>query len=210
MHLTGIYSTFGGSKYILSDRGSQFTSKKLTFLASELGFIKLYTSPYPSTSNSIIECTHSFLKAYLRKLISNHQIDCDGIAHITAIVYNVFPHSSAGEAPIYLMFGHNPFMPTLFKLLIPKLRYMCNEKYRITSDTMQELYMMAGLNLEMASDRCPLPIRDPDKIDFKIGDMVLIKNHTPKDTFDSKYQSSFRICKKTLDKAFDVQDSAGK
>ena len=56
----------------------------------------------------------------------------------------------------------------------------------------------------------PPPIRDPGKTDFKIGDMVLIKNHTTKDTFDSKYKPSFRICKKILDKAFDVQDSIGK
>ena len=27
-YLTGVYSTFGGSKYILSDQGSEFTSKK--------------------------------------------------------------------------------------------------------------------------------------------------------------------------------------
>ena len=30
-YLTGVYSTFGGSKYILSDRGSECTSKQFTF-----------------------------------------------------------------------------------------------------------------------------------------------------------------------------------
>ena len=34
-YLTGVYSTFGGSKYILSDRGSEFTSKQITWLANE-------------------------------------------------------------------------------------------------------------------------------------------------------------------------------
>ena len=48
------------------------------------------------------------------------------------------------------------------------------------------------------------PIRDPDRTDFKIRDMVLIKNHTPKDAFDSTYKPSFRICKKISDKAFEV------
>ena len=70
--------------------------------------------------------------------------------------------------------------------------------------------MKAVLNLKMARDKWPSPIRDPDKRDFKIGYMVLIKSHIPKDTFDSKYNPGFRICKKIEDKAFDVQDSTGK
>ena len=70
--------------------------------------------------------------------------------------------------------------------------------------------MMVVSNLKMTKDKCLPPGRDPDKTDFKIGDMVLMKNHSPKDAFDSKYKPSFRICKKISDKAFDVQDSAGK
>ena len=70
--------------------------------------------------------------------------------------------------------------------------------------------MMAILNLKNARDKCPPPVRDPDKTDFKIGDMVFIKNHTPNDTFDLKYKSSFQICKRILDKAFNIQNSTGK
>ena len=51
--------------------------------------------------------------------------------------------------------------------------------------------MFAILNLETAWDKCPPPIRDLDKTDFKVGDMVLIKNHITKDAFDSKYKPSF-------------------
>ena len=45
-YLTAVYSTFRGSKYILSDHGSEFTCKQLEFLAKELGFIKVYTPTY--------------------------------------------------------------------------------------------------------------------------------------------------------------------
>ena len=47
------------------------------------------------------------------------------------MAYNMFPHFSSGEAPCYLMFGWDAYMPTLMKLLLPKIRYMDNEKYRI-------------------------------------------------------------------------------
>ena len=50
-YVTGLYSTFWGSKYILSDQSSEFTSKQFTCLAKELGFIKVYISPYTPTGN---------------------------------------------------------------------------------------------------------------------------------------------------------------
>ena len=99
--------------------------------------------------NSVIEHTHSFLKASIRKLICNYQVDLDEALHIATMAYNVFPHSLSGESPFYLMFGHGPFMLTLFKLLLPKLRYMSDEKCKINLDTMPEIYMMAVLNLIM-------------------------------------------------------------
>ena len=68
-YLTGVHSTFGGSKYILSNEASEFTGKQFTFLAKELGIIKVYTSPYTPTGNSVIELTHSFLKASIKKLM---------------------------------------------------------------------------------------------------------------------------------------------
>ena len=85
-YLKDVYSTFGGSKYILSDRGGEFTSKQFTWLAQESGFIKVYTSPPTQTSNAVIERTQAFLKASLGKCIYNHNTDWDEIAHITAMV----------------------------------------------------------------------------------------------------------------------------
>ena len=87
---------------------------------------------------------------------------------------------------------------------------MGDKTCQIHLDSMREIYVMYVLNLKMARDKSPLPIRDHNRTDFKIGDMVLIKNHTAKDAFDSKYKPSFRICKKISDRAIGVQDSAGK
>ena len=116
----------------------------------------------------IIEQTHSFLEAPIRKLFCNHHIDWEEIAHIATVAYNVFPHCSAGEASFYLMFGCDPFMPTLLKVLLPKLRYMAEEKCRIHLDAKWVL------NLKMARDKCPPLVRDPNKTNFRRGDMVLM------------------------------------
>ena len=45
-YLTGVYYIFGGNKYVLGDRGSEFTSKQFTWLANKLGFIETNSLPY--------------------------------------------------------------------------------------------------------------------------------------------------------------------
>ena len=63
---------------------------------------------------------------------------------------------------------------------------------------------MEIINLKSTRDICPPQIRDADKTEFKIRDMVLLKTHTQMNAFDSKYKPSFRMCTRISDKAFDV------
>ena len=35
------------------------------------------------------------------------------------------------------------------------------------------------LYLKIAKDKCPPPLTGPDKTEFKAGDVVLLKNHSP-------------------------------
>ena len=57
-----VYADKGGSKFILTDRGGDFSSEAMSYIAEQLGFTKVYTSPYSPKSNSFIERCHSFLK----------------------------------------------------------------------------------------------------------------------------------------------------
>ena len=84
-YLRLVYATFGGSQYILSHWDGEFSSKQFTWLAEELGFTKVYTSPYTLMANLVLKRTHSFLKGSLQEIISNHNTDWDSIAHIVAI-----------------------------------------------------------------------------------------------------------------------------
>ena len=40
---------------------------------------------------------------------------------------------------------------------------------------MREVYMMAALNLQTARDKHLPPINNPNKTDFKVGDITLLK-----------------------------------
>ena len=97
--------------------------------------------PHTHTDDSVTEHTHSFLKVSINELNCNHKTDWDELEHVVVRSYNVFLHSSAGEAPFYLMFEHDAFMPIFFKLLLPKLRYMGNEGCKIYLDAMRKIYI---------------------------------------------------------------------
>ena len=65
VYIKYIYADKGRSKFILFDNGKEFSSASMAYIADHLGFTKVYTSPYSSHSNSVVERCHNFLKSSL-------------------------------------------------------------------------------------------------------------------------------------------------
>ena len=76
----------------------------------------------------------------------NHDAEWDELVHKAKMAYNIFPHSTTGESPFFLMYGRDAYLSTLHQLLQPKMRYMGDNECRIHLDAMREIYMMAVLN----------------------------------------------------------------
>ena len=49
------YADKGRSKFNLSDNGKEFSSASMAYIVDQLGFTKVYTSPYLQCSNSVIQ-----------------------------------------------------------------------------------------------------------------------------------------------------------
>ena len=123
-YLKYMYADKGGSKFILTDRGGEFSSEVMSHIADQLGFTKVYTSPYSPKLNSIIERCFSFIKSSIRKMRCNHDSEWDELIHIAKMVYNIFPHSAAGESPFFMMYGTATYLPSLHQLPQSKMRYI--------------------------------------------------------------------------------------
>ena len=52
-YLKYVYADKGGSKFVLTDRGSEFSSEAMSYIADQLGFTKVYTSPYLNLTVSL-------------------------------------------------------------------------------------------------------------------------------------------------------------
>ena len=90
-YLKHMFADKGRSKFVLTDRGSEFSSEVMSYIADQLDFTKVYTSPSLPKSNSIIERCHSFLKNSIRKMRCNHDAEWDELTHIAKIAYIYFP-----------------------------------------------------------------------------------------------------------------------
>ena len=156
-----IYADKGEPQFILSDNGKEFLSSSMAYIADQLGFAKVYTSPYSPHSNSVVEKCHSFLKNLIRKMRCNYETDWDHLAHIAMMAYNIFPHSAIGDSPLFLMYGWDAYLPTLHNLLQPKICHMGDDEFKIYLDTMREVYMLAVLNLKMSHNRYSPPTGNP-------------------------------------------------
>ena len=85
---------------------------------------------------------------------------------------------------------------------------MDDEGCRIYPDAMTEIYMMAVHNLKVARDRCPPLTWDPDKAEFKVEKMVLLKKPQLMHLVLNVNPASESV-NIYLTKLFDIQDSKG-
>ena len=122
-----MYSITGGSKYILSDQGTEFTSKTFKEIIDRLQLTQTFTSPRNPKANSILERSHAYLKQGMRKLKAyNPMIEWDFALCVVTHSYNITPHALLGECPFYLFFNRDPYIPGLQKIISYNLQY-CGE-----------------------------------------------------------------------------------
>ena len=75
----GYISIFGAPARLLSDRGANFMSSVIDKMCKILGIKKLWTTPYHSQTNGLVERSHQMIMQMIRKLgedkkLSDHQI----------------------------------------------------------------------------------------------------------------------------------------
>ena len=97
------YTDKGRSKIILFDNGKGFSSASMAYIADQLGFTKVYTSPHSPHLNSVIERCHNFLKNSITTLRCNYETDCDHLAHIAVMAYNIFLTHAMREVYMLVM-----------------------------------------------------------------------------------------------------------
>ena len=201
VYLRNIYSITGGSKYILSDRGSEFISKTFQEVTKRLQLTQTFTTPRNPKANSILECSHAYLGQGRGKLKSNNpMVDWDFELCVVTHSYNITPHTLLGECPFYLFFHRDPYIPGLHNIISYNIRYYGDNSAIHLIEAMQMFQDIRGRIVKMRDRSPPYPSKLTGHV-YKVGDMVLHKNPPEAKTLlGSKYSSCYRIIKLSMKK----------
>ena len=180
-YIDHICCPFGPSKKILTDNGTEFKNKLWTKVFDKLKTEQKFTPIYSPQCNGRIEGFHKFLKATIAKQLETH-VKWDDLVWKATAAYNFFPTESSGLAPFFLMVRREAAVKhTLLESENPK--YLGTEDGMINIELMAKLYHVMAHNLNEArkardGSRKGKTLKEPEKL--KIGDNVLIRDHTSK------------------------------
>ena len=187
-YIDHICCTFGPSRKILTDNGTEFKNKLWTEVFKKLKIEQKLTPVYSPQCNGRIEGFHKFLKVTIAKQLET-RVKWDDLVWNATAAYNFFPTESSGIAPFFLMFGREAAVKhTLLESENPK--YLGTEDGMINVGLMTKLYHVVIHNLKEArkardGNKKGTTPKEPDVL--KVGDNVLVRDHTSK-AFQPKYK----------------------
>ena len=187
-YLNHICCTFGPSRKILTDNGTEFKNQLWTEVYKKLQTEHKVTPIYSPQCNGRIEGFHRFLKSCIAKQLEN-RVEWDDLVWKATAAYNFFPTESSGMAPFFLMFGREANVKHNL-LASEKPKYMGTDESMINLELMNKLYLVIAHNLyeaRKARDKnCTRNISRECDI-LRLGDNVLVRDHTSK-VFQPKYK----------------------
>ena len=200
-----VYCVFGGSSRILTDNGTEFRSKEMKQICSELEIKQVFSPVYTPQANGRLEGWHRFLKSCIAKHIRGTDVEWDDLIPLAVSSYNFFPCQSSKESPFVLMFGRDPITP-IAKLLEPKLRFYGEKGVSLRMDTLRKLYTVAAENIRRAREKHPR--QDTAAPRFQVNDLVLVKDPDSA-VFEPRYLPNYRIIAIHGKNRIEVQDEKG-
>lgn len=103
--LIQLFSRVGVPKEVLTDQGTNFTSKTLKQVYSLLGIRGIKTTPYHPQTDGMVERFNQTLKTMLRKYVSDSGADWDQWLPFLMFAYREVPQASTGFSPFELLYG---------------------------------------------------------------------------------------------------------
>ena len=187
-YIDHICCTFGPSRKILTDDGTEFKNKLWTEVFRKLRVEQKFTPIYSPQCNGSIEGFHKFLKATIAKQLET-RIEWDDLVWKATAAYNFFPTELSGMVPFFLMFGREAAVKhTLLESENPK--YLGTDKGMINIGLMTKLLHVVTHNLNEArkardGNKKGKTPKEPEEL--KVGDNILVRDHTSK-AFQPKYK----------------------
>lgn len=103
--LVQLFSRVGVPDEIITDQGTNFTSKLLQLFHQQLGITVIKTTPYHPQTDGLVERFNQTLKRMLQKFVSDNGRDWDQWLPFLLFAYREVPQASTGFSPFELLYG---------------------------------------------------------------------------------------------------------
>ena len=195
---------------ILTDRGTQFTSKVMEQTCQMLGITQVQTVPYRPQGNGVLERFHGTLKPLLAKAASDG-IDWPTFLPLALSAIRAIPCRSTGFSPAEIVFGKNTrnFLDIVFEgwanpfysnVDIADWFQQLNDKLEVIRDT-------ATLNNHAAREKQNIHRPNSRSIrKYKQGDLVFCRIPGCRTTLQASWEGPFRITNHIPPLNYEAQD----
>lgn len=172
-----ILSRFGTPKLLITDNGSQFTSRILDNYLRHIGVRRQFTAPYCPQENPT-ERANRTIKTIIAQLAENQHNKWDEYLPEISLAVNSSPSESTGYSPAFLVQGREPRLPgALFDEVTTGTGARVIEPIQ-RADELQEVLQIVKRNIARVGEdqkrRYNLRRR---KWTPAVGDLVLVKHH---------------------------------
>ena len=111
-----IFTRFGVPREIVTDQGSQFTSKLMEKLMEEYKIKHRKSTPYHPQANGQVESTNKVLESIITKTVHLHRRDWEERLPEALWAYRTTWRNTTGHSPYELVYGKEVLLPIEFQI----------------------------------------------------------------------------------------------
>eukprot|EP00253_Pinus_taeda_P002929 PITA_02929 len=204
-----IFTRFGVPREILTDQGSQFTSKLMEKLMEEYKIKHRKSTPYHPQANGQVESTNKVLESIITKIVHLHRRDWAERLSEASWAYRTTWRNTTGHSPYELVYGKEVLLPIEFQVktfnMVVQLGMNLSEaqKHKMEQlNDLDEIRQDAILRTDLVQhQRAKWHGRYIKERKFQEGDWALLFDSKFKD-FKEKFQTHW-LGPYEIDKVFD-------
>ena len=211
--LVTLFSRVGVADEILTDQGTNFTSKLLAELYRLLHVKALRTTPYHPQTDGLVERFNRTLKSMLRKTVAGDGKDWDKALPYVLFAYREVPPSTTGFSPFELLYGRSVRGPLDVLRETWTASERSNESVVSHILTVREKLARAAELVEENSRKAKAQQklwydRNARSREFDPNDQVLVLLPTSTSKFLAQWQGPYRVIRRTgsVDYEIDMGD----
>jgi hypothetical protein len=166
LYQDNVWRRFGLPKKIISDRGTQFTSRFTQELCRLLGITQAMSTAYHPQTDGQTERMNQELEQYLRAFCNARQTDWSTFLSTAEFAHNSRKHSTIGQTPFYTLMGYEPLaLPTVLPTSsVPAV----SDRLSILSSVRDDIVAAQHIAHRQWTDNTPFP-------SYQINDQVWLE-----------------------------------